>query len=221
MKKLLVVVPYRDRENHLKEFAPYITETLDKRNIPYKLVIVEQNQGKLFNRGLLCNIGFSLYHKDYDYVCFHDVDMICSEIDYSYADKPTSLLRSRTKVGKVHGRYFGGITIFPNDIFKEINGFSNNFWGWGGEDDDLYDRCNLITKIKPGHRFGVCTDLETVSNETNRNNNPNYRNNVKYWKKPKSIEDIQADGLSQVNDCFKLVKTSIYDQYTLVSIFAL
>ena len=26
------------------------------------------------------------------------------------------------------------------DLFKQINGFSNLFYGWGGEDDDLFNR---------------------------------------------------------------------------------
>lgn len=35
---------------------------------------------------------------------------------------------------------FGGAGAFLKKDFENINGFSNEFWGWGGEDDDLYHR---------------------------------------------------------------------------------
>ena len=35
---------------------------------------------------------------------------------------------------------FGGAGAFRKEDFEKINGFSNQFWGWGGEDDDLYRR---------------------------------------------------------------------------------
>ena len=35
---------------------------------------------------------------------------------------------------------FGGAGSLTKEHFKLINGFSNKFWGWGGEDDDLYNR---------------------------------------------------------------------------------
>jgi len=35
---------------------------------------------------------------------------------------------------------FGGIEAFSTEHFQLVNGFSNQFFGWGGEDDNLYDR---------------------------------------------------------------------------------
>ena len=40
--------------------------------------------------------------------------------------------------------YFGGSFVLSTENFKLANGFSNEFWGWGSEDDDMRDR--LINK---------------------------------------------------------------------------
>lgn len=34
----------------------------------------------------------------------------------------------------------GGVSAFTPDMYIRLNGHSNSFWGWGGEDDDLYNR---------------------------------------------------------------------------------
>jgi hypothetical protein len=36
--------------------------------------------------------------------------------------------------------HLGGVTAFSMIDFQLINGYSNSFWGWGSEDDDLYRR---------------------------------------------------------------------------------
>lgn len=36
---------------------------------------------------------------------------------------------------------FGGVLLMLKDYFKIINGYLNFFFGWGGEDDDLFNRC--------------------------------------------------------------------------------
>ena len=36
--------------------------------------------------------------------------------------------------------YVGGVISFPPLSYENINGFSNMYFGWGGEDDDLNSR---------------------------------------------------------------------------------
>nr|XP_036860637.1 beta-1,4-galactosyltransferase 3-like [Manis javanica] len=36
--------------------------------------------------------------------------------------------------------FFGGVSGLTVEQFRKINGFPNAFWGWGGEDDDLWNR---------------------------------------------------------------------------------
>jgi hypothetical protein len=136
--KLGIIVPYRNRYEHLEEFKKIIKEYFSKTDIDYELIIVEQDNAKLFNRGMLCNVGFIESQKyKCDYIAIHDVDMLPIDVDYSYADVPIHLATDNLPFES----YFGGMTLFPTDVFQKINGFSNLYWGWGFEDDDLRYRC--------------------------------------------------------------------------------
>ena len=140
MNKLGVVVPYRDRYDHLVTWTREIKHYLDSKEINYNIIIVEQDNASSFNRGMLCNIGFEhAVKRGCNYVVFHDVDMIPVEVDYSYSDTPVHLFNDQLDFDT----YFGGMTMFPVKDFKTINGFSNLYWGWGFEDDDLRYRCAL------------------------------------------------------------------------------
>jgi hypothetical protein len=147
-KKLGVIVPYRDRYEHLQIFKNYITEHLNSKGIPFELIIVEQDGGSNFNRGKLLNIGFRYAKKlKCDYVVFHDVDMLPIDVDYSYAEHPIHLATNFITDGDMKRTlfddYFGGVTLFPISDFEKINGYSNDYWGWGFEDDDLLYRCKI------------------------------------------------------------------------------
>ena len=144
--KLGVIVPYRDRPQQLKDFLNYIEKYLTDKNIEHEVIIVEQTEKNDFNRGKLLNIGFLKAEElKCDYVAFHDIDMLPVDADYSYSDKPVHLITeldlpagvSRT----LFDEYFGGVTLFPSYVFRQINGYSNKYFGWGFEDDDLLLRC--------------------------------------------------------------------------------
>jgi hypothetical protein len=142
--KLGIIVPYRDRFIHLLIFKKAIKNYFESKEINYELIIVEQDDGKIFNRGMLLNIGFlKAKHLKCDYVAFHDVDMLPIDVDYSYSEYPIHIATNFNPkdVRIIFDEYFGGVTLFPIDVFEKINGFSNEYWGWGFEDNDLLYRC--------------------------------------------------------------------------------
>jgi len=137
---LTICVPYRDRADHLKIFVPQVLSVVPFANI----LVIEQEKGKPFNRGKLLNVGFSLMDKETTHFCIHDVDMI-PFFDLYLSDK-NKILHLATKVEQFkykmpYYNYFGGVNVFPVELFNIINGFCNEFWGWGSEDDDLLKRC--------------------------------------------------------------------------------
>lgn len=147
--KLGIIVPFRNRHEHLKFFLKEIEEYLFARGIEYIIIVIEQDDAKLFNRGMILNIGFTYAKKNKcDYVVFHDVDMIPVDGDYSYSPHPIHMATNFVYNDANYKRetfkeYFGGVTLFPVDIFEKINGYSNKYWGWGFEDDDLLFRCKV------------------------------------------------------------------------------
>ncbi len=116
---------------------------MKRKKIPFEIYVIQQDDAKLFNRGVLLNIGYTYAKKDNcDYVVFHDVDMIPFRVDYSYSEIPVHLATRFKNVDRfMFDEYFGGVTLFPIDVFEKINGYSNKYWGWGYEDTDLLYRC--------------------------------------------------------------------------------
>ena len=138
--KLGIIVPYRKRPGHLRKFRQSIKSYLKDQD--YELIVVEQADDLPFNRGKLLNIGFEYaVRKQCDYVVFHDIDMLPIDVDYSYSDVPIHLATGFSNSDReIFDTYFGGVTLFPIDLFKKVNGYSNEYWGWGFEDDDLLMR---------------------------------------------------------------------------------
>ena len=196
--KLGVIVPYRKRPGHLRKFRQSIESYLKDQD--YELIVVEQADDLPFNRGKLLNIGFEYaVRKQCDYVVFHDVDMLPIDVDYSYSDVPIHLANGFTNSDReIFDTYFGGVTLFPVDLFKKVNGYSNSYWGWGFEDTDMKKRLDT-NNIKVDYRDGFYQPLihdnlgydmneekQVVPSEYHINNqktfNENWNNNENYLK---------------------------------------
>lgn len=145
--KLGVIVPYRNRETHLKKFTSETEKYLKSKKIDFEIIIIEQADDKPFNRGKLLNVGYiKAKSLGCDYIVFHDIDMLPIEVDYSYSEVPLHLathfeLEYEKAKNLEFDDYFGGVTMMSNKNFENINGYSNLYWGWGFEDDDLLFRC--------------------------------------------------------------------------------
>jgi len=146
--KLGVCVPYRNRELHLNEFVPKVGKYLKNRGIDFQMYFCHQTDDKLFNRGATKNIAAKhALEEGCDYIVWHDIDMIPEEgggADYSYPkDNPRHIATQISQMDyklKYH-EYFGGAVLFTKEQVEATNGYSNNYWDWGMEDDDLFWRC--------------------------------------------------------------------------------
>lgn len=144
--KLGICIPYRDREDHLKQLVPKLTKHLTGQGINYKIYVCHQIDDKLLNRGTLKNIAAKYAFEDgCDYIAWHDVDMLPDDsCDYSYPkDYPIHIATKLSKYnyGLSYDQYFGGVVLFTKEQVEKTNGYSNEYWDWGQEDDDLFWRC--------------------------------------------------------------------------------
>ncbi|POM65616.1 Putative beta-1,4-galactosyltransferase [Phytophthora palmivora] len=178
--RVAVLVPFRDnhpaqkRQVHLDEFVPYMTQFLQRHCAPksasFHIFILEQSlDGRKFNRGKLLNAGFDMARNDYDMYIFHDVDLLPGDdLGEFYVTVPHLGPMHVARVWERYSEsstYFGGIVAFTRQQFIKVNGFPNNFWGWGGEDNELYSRVVHKKLAIQAPSSGTIRDLEDLSLE--------------------------------------------------------
>jgi hypothetical protein len=148
--KLGICIPYRNRKEHLDRLIPHLSEHLIKQGIEHTFYVGHQVDDKLFNRGAMKNIAAHYAFEDgCDYVAWHDVDMLVynkEEDGVSYEYPENNPLHISTKLSKYnyglgYDQYFGGVVLFNKEQAYKTNGYSNEYWDWGQEDDDLFWRC--------------------------------------------------------------------------------
>ncbi len=157
-----VVVPFRNRHRHLHT---WIKEVRDKMPSDTECIVVEQVDARKFNRGLLLNVGYN--ESSRSRVIFHDCDLIPDRdlLQLYSSPWPAPVVHFGHRFSRYNNskRYFGGVTGFVRDSFP---GFSNKYFGWGGEDDSLYNRCKHFHIRRP--TTGSYTDLEFLPHARNK-----------------------------------------------------
>uniref|UniRef100_A0A1E1XG56 Beta-1,4-N-acetylgalactosaminyltransferase n=1 Tax=Amblyomma aureolatum TaxID=187763 RepID=A0A1E1XG56_9ACAR len=141
--RVAILVPYRDREDHLRVFLYNMHQMLPRQQIDYAIFVIEQAGQGRFNRAKLFNVGYLEALALYDYQCFifHDVDLIPEDDRnlYTCPEQPRhmSVAIDTMKYRLPYALIFGGVSALKKEHMQLVNGFSNEYWGWGGEDDDM------------------------------------------------------------------------------------
>ena len=142
---MIIIIPYRNNayQNRFDQLKQFISKYSS-----YNILIVRQaKDNKKFNRGALLNIGYLWAKEKYSSFVFHDVDIM---MPYDIINKYyTNTEHDIIHLGRLVRDYYdyndflGGVIKFSKKSFENINGFPNNFFGWGGEDDALKHRIVL------------------------------------------------------------------------------
>ena len=140
----VIIIPYRARERHLEYYIENTVPLLQKHMPNSKVVVIEQDwNNKLFNRGCLLNIGVKEYQNKTIHCITQDVDINPFEktiLKYYVDPIPDNSIKGiYTSVCNT----LGGIIKMQSKTFFDINGFPNNIWGWGEEDKALQNRAEF------------------------------------------------------------------------------
>ncbi|KAI1718376.1 beta-1,4-N-acetylgalactosaminyltransferase bre-4 [Ditylenchus destructor] len=143
--KVAIIIPYRDRKSHLTRLLDFLIPVLKKQLLDFRFIVTEQKGEELFNKGRIMNAAFMLAKKlGVDCVIFHDVDMFPQDDRTPYDCPPTprhlGAFVSNLGYQLWYKEIVGGALAISVEDYLSVNGFSNNYWAWGGEDDDMGKR---------------------------------------------------------------------------------
>ncbi|KAK7087660.1 beta-1,4-galactosyltransferase 4-like [Littorina saxatilis] len=209
-QKTAVLFPYRDRERNLFLVLNNLIPFLMQQNIEFQVFIVEQAPWFDFNKCMIINIGFVEALKQGNFDCFaiHDTDFVPKDFrNYYYCgNQPRHMVvdrSDRAKRGLGYYRYFGGAILVSREQWENINGCSNQYWGWGNEDDDMYMRfiAEGYTITRYPIKIGAYLAFEHETQSKNMNRKELFGSNT---------ERMHEEGLNTVKyEVLKYNKTNV------------
>lgn len=177
-------------------------------------------------------------YSNVDCIVLHDVDLVptftnrlmVEKGDYRCQDMPFHMSNavyslSFGKKIKYYNFLTGGILSMRPGHFIDSNGFSNRYYGWGAEDDDLTVRMisnNMCIKRSFRTLGGVFHNLDkdnapfTMLRHTPSTLNVNRGSVMKVFQS--SIKNMKSDGLSAVEEVTKMADVVLYPTLTLLRI---
>jgi len=199
-----LIIPFRNRDAHLSTFLNHIIPILKRQRLEFGIYVVDQASGSQFNRGMLMNIGFkeALKDKPWDCFIFHDVDLLPADdrILYSCSTRAPRHLSAAIDIYQFKIPYatiFGGVSSFHRTQFEMINGFSNAFFGWGAEDDDLYQRITYMGFTLM--RYPLQVSRYVMLKHSNETGNEHTNDNKSFLLGRGGARRLGIDGLSTLH----------------------
>ena len=133
-------------------------------------------------------------------------------------NNPRHLIVSLDKFGNKlpYDGLFGGGVQLTEKVFKSVNGYSNEYYGWGGEDDDLSLRLfdfnkNLNYQLTRSFvEFAKYTMIKHSLEKTNKRN-PN-----RYKLLKKAHKRWRKDGLNSLN--YEVVRRENYGIFEKITV---
>ncbi|XP_060793129.1 beta-1,4-galactosyltransferase 5 [Neoarius graeffei] len=214
--KVAILVPFRHRHEHLPILLHHLIPALQRQRLEFGFYVIEQAGNEPFNRAMLFNVGFKEAMKDmlWDCIIFHDIDHIL-ENDRNYYGCSRMPRHFAVKLNKYsymlpYEEFFGGVSGLTTEQFQKINGFPNAFWGWGGEDDDLWNRVQYAgyTVSRPRGDIGRYSSIPH-----------HHRGEVQFLGRYKllrrSKERQKLDGLNNLNYSPLVSRRTLYTNITV------
>jgi len=194
-KDLLIVVPYRSREEHLKSFLQNTPDYFEKQGVSFDILIAELAQGGDWNAGICVN-SLIEYIKtkevNYKWLYIHHVDISPIEGEWAFPESEQEIYFNL-------GDY--GSCIMSLNTFLHAGGYSNSFWGWGGEDNELYEKLK-----QKGYITKDASNFFPVKYDTQFQNHPRKFNGKNYANAIKQLMLLPKDQKNNINNFYEHAK---------------
>ncbi|KAI6228177.1 hypothetical protein M3Y95_00594800 [Aphelenchoides besseyi] len=167
--RVAIIIPYRDRKSHLTRLLDFLIPILKHQLLDFRFIVTEQYGDDLFNKGRIMNAAFKLAQSmGVDCTIFHDVDMFPQDdrTPYNCPESPRHLGAFVSNLGYQlwYKEIVGGALAITIEDYLAVNGYSNLYWGWGGEDDDMGKRILSLnyTIERPNNEYARFSMLKHV-----------------------------------------------------------